>query len=110
MGFRLSFFKTPKHRVFNYTPIFYDERKERMQERLDAIEKEKAEQEGREWKNERYIPGRNIRGKMRDAMENNKRHAMSPSLSKIVGLVSVGILFVLIYYFANYFGWFMNVL
>ena len=62
MGIRLSFFKTPQHRVFNYTPIYYDERKERMQERLDAIEKEKAEKEGREWKNERYIPGRNIKG------------------------------------------------
>ena len=85
MGLRISFFKTPKHRVFNYTPIYYDERKERMQERLDAIEKEKAEKEGREWKNERYVPGRNIRGKMRDNMEKNKRHSMSPSVSKIDG-------------------------
>jgi hypothetical protein len=73
-------------------------------------EKEKAEKEGREWKNERYIPGRNIRGKIRENMDNNKRHSMSPSLSKIVALVSMVILFVLIYYFANYFGWFMNVL
>ena len=54
MGIRLSFFKTPKHKVFNYIPIYYDERKERMQERLDAIEKEKAEKEGREWKNESF--------------------------------------------------------
>ena len=110
MGLRISFFKTPKHRVFNYTPIYYDERKERMQERLDAIAKEKAEKEGIEWKNKRYVPGRNIRGKMRENMEKNKRHSMSPSVSKIVGLVSLVVLFVLIYYFANYFGWFMNVL
>lgn len=110
MGFRLSFFKTPKHRVFNYQPIFYDERKERMQERLEAIEKEKAEKEGRAYHSERYIPGKNIRGKMREARDNNKRHAMSPSLSRVVGLLSVAILFVLIYYLANYFGWFMNIL
>ena len=25
---KISFFKTPKHRVFNYTPVYYDERKE----------------------------------------------------------------------------------
>lgn len=81
-----------------------------MQERLDAIAREKAEKKGIEWKNERYVPGRNIRGKMRENMEKNKRHSMSPSISRIVGLVSLAILFVLIYYFANYFGWFMNVL
>jgi hypothetical protein len=110
MGIRFSFFKTPQHKVFNYTPIYYDERKERMQERLDAIEREKAEKEGREYKSERYIPGKHIKGKMHSALENNRHSSMSPSLSRVVGLISVGILFVMIYYFANYFGWFMNVL
>lgn len=29
-----SIIKTPKHRVFNYTPRFYDEKKELMEKRL----------------------------------------------------------------------------
>lgn len=114
MGLRISFFKTPKHRVFNYSPIFYDERKEKLQERIakiqDEMEREKAEKEGLEWENKRYIPGKNIRGKFRESRENNRRHAMKTSTSKIIGLISIGILFVLIYYFANYFDWFMKVL
>lgn len=30
---RLSFFKVPKHRVFEYRPLYYDEEKERREER-----------------------------------------------------------------------------
>ena len=34
------FFKVPKHRQFNYQPVYYDEQKERLQERIQLIEQE----------------------------------------------------------------------
>ena len=34
MAFRISFFRTPKHRVFNYKPIYWDPEKEEFEERI----------------------------------------------------------------------------
>jgi hypothetical protein len=34
------FFKIPQHRQFHYEPIYYDERKERLEERIREIEAE----------------------------------------------------------------------
>jgi len=34
------FFRIPKHKQFNYRPIYYDERKERLEERVKEIEQE----------------------------------------------------------------------
>lgn len=107
MAINISFFRTPKHRVFHYTPRYYDETKERIRNTIDEIEREKAEKEGKPYKSDHYIPGKSIRGSMRDA-EKYKKHAMKPGISKIIGWVSLIILFVLIYYFATYFGWFLD--
>lgn len=34
------FFRTAEHRRFHYEPVFYDERKERLEERIKQIELE----------------------------------------------------------------------
>jgi len=34
------FFRTPEHKRFHYEPIFYDERKEKLEERIKLIEQE----------------------------------------------------------------------
>lgn len=34
------FFKVPQHKQFHYEPIYYDERKENLEERIKAIEQE----------------------------------------------------------------------
>ena len=34
------FFKLPQHKQFHYEPIYYDERKEKLEERIRAIEQE----------------------------------------------------------------------
>ncbi len=40
----IKFFRLPKHRVFSYEPIYYDERKEELKKRVKNIEEElKAE-------------------------------------------------------------------
>lgn len=36
----ITFFPRPKHKVFNYTPRYYDERKERLKELYDKYGKE----------------------------------------------------------------------
>ena len=37
---RISMFKVPSHRVFNHTPIYYDEAKEKQAERLHNAREE----------------------------------------------------------------------
>lgn len=34
MAFRISFFHTPKHRVFDYKPLYWDPKKEELEERV----------------------------------------------------------------------------
>lgn len=104
MGLNISFFKTPKHRVFHYEPLYYNEQKEKMEERLHEIEREKALKEGRVLESEKYYPGRNIRGKIRNSSEEYKRHAMKSSTRRLVTYISLTILFILVYYAGQHFN------
>ncbi len=45
------FFRIPQHRRFHYEPIYYDERKERLEERIKQIEQEYSITNG-----EDYVP------------------------------------------------------
>lgn len=111
MGINISFFKTPKYRVFHYDPIYYDERKERLEEIMEEAEREKAIKEGREYKSEKkYIPGRNIRGKIRESSEKQHKRALSDSTSRIIGVVALIIFFVMLFYFAEYYSVFLEAL
>jgi len=102
MAFNLSFFKTPKHRVFNYQPLYYDEKKEAMQERYARQhEEEKGKEQG-------YIPGRLLRGNLRRAVYHNRRGTGSVLLNRIIILVSLIILLFVAYYVAKSFGLFFD--
>ncbi len=105
MALKISFFSTPKHRVFHYEPLYYDENKERRELLLQDIEREKAIKEGRVFENDKYRPGQHLRGKLRNSSDDHKRHAMKSSTKKIITLVTLVVLFVLIYYFAQYYSW-----
>ena len=41
----MAFFKSTQVRQFNYIPLFYDKRKEELQERITAIQKEQNPEE-----------------------------------------------------------------
>ena len=43
-----TFFRMPLHKQFHYEPIYYDERKERMEERIRQIEHEHGIKNGEE--------------------------------------------------------------
>ena len=36
----INFFKSPRHRQFNYEPLYYNERKEQLDQRVKEIEAE----------------------------------------------------------------------
>ncbi len=43
------FFKIPQHKQFDYQPLYYDERKEKLQERIKRIEQEYGVNNGKEY-------------------------------------------------------------
>ena len=43
------FFKIPQHKQFDYQPLYYDERKEKLQERIKRIEQEYGVSNGKEY-------------------------------------------------------------
>ena len=49
----MGFFQQRQIRKFNYRPVFYDERKEALKNKMDAAEKENARE---------YVPGASIKG------------------------------------------------
>ena len=78
------FFNLPKHRVFNYQPVFYDPKKEDLDARIAKAEREKAEAEGKE--KEPYVPGEYIKRNFRSNYEkgtkvSGKENVFSTSLT-----------------------------
>ncbi len=49
----MGFFQQRQIRKFNYRPVFYDERKEALKNKMDAAERENARE---------YVPGASIKG------------------------------------------------
>lgn len=131
MGLRLSFFRTPKHRVFNYQPLYYDQRKEELEERIarakeeaqsetwaaeNAQGKAKGNAEGQAEgqkngttairENPHYVPGKNIRQNFRKSVFENRRRPGSPLIMRLIVLLSMIGIMVALYYVAQAFGLF----
>ena len=96
MALNISFFKTPKHKVFTYRPIFYDPEKERLEERR------KAHDAAREAERRQLdYPGKNIRGSFQKSLYENRRHVATNSFTRIVVILSILLFFILIFYFSD---------
>lgn len=100
MGLNFSFFKTPKHRVFHYQPLYYDPRKEALQER---IARAREDEKGKEHD---YVPGKNIRTNFRKALYDNRKQAGSPVVMRIIVMLSLVGLAAALYFFAKSIGLF----
>ena len=94
----MSFIRLPKHRYFNYQPLYYNENKERMQERYDRYG-QREENSGTE--DYKYYPGKYLRGKMRPAVYDSRRSSMKPSLSRVLKIALFLVVIILIYLFAD---------
>lgn len=102
MGLGFSFFKTPKHRVFNYQPLYYDEKREKMKERLEKLQEEEGISETN------YRPGKFIRHNMRKSIYQNKSKSNNPVVTRIIIMVALIGLLIMLYYLAQYFGLFFQ--
>lgn len=96
MGF--FFFKTPAHRVFNYQPIYYDERKEAIKEKIENAEK-RARGE--------YVPGETIKKGFKNMRYESKRSSAN-NLTKLISLIAIVIFLIAIIYFTNGISLFLN--
>lgn len=95
----MAFFKTIKHRVFNYQPLFYDERKEAMQDRYDRLDDERKTKEGEST----YKPGKLIRTNLRKNIYGNKATVGENSISRIITIIGIILVLTIFFYFADLF-------
>lgn len=97
MAFRLSLFKTPKHRVFHYKPRYYDPQEERRQE-LRSL----SGDEGLvgEENITRHLRSRMHREFQHEAYHNRKK-AGSQKLVRIIIIVTFAALLFALFYFAK---------
>lgn len=101
----ITFFKTPAHRVFNYTPRYYDEKKDKMKERfikygkdpesMDApytTEAPKDEANTKENGGQHtYVPGASIRGSFNRKYNvgDGRKQAGNGKVKKIIMLITL---------------------
>ncbi|MFA7116345.1 MAG: hypothetical protein WC140_03790 [Bacteroidales bacterium] len=111
MGLHISFFSTPKHKVFHYNPMYYDETKEKIGHKVAEAKREKAIREGKTpKKNVDYVPGTLIRGKITSNLDNNRKSSIKPGSKKLITLLGLIILFILVFSFGDYFIKFLGII
>lgn len=107
---RITFFSTPEPRQYNYTPRYYDERKERLEELykkygrtpegMRKAEAEAALKDAAEGNPDHYVPGSLIHGAYARARQNREEpRAKSRSrMKKILTVISVVLIIVLAWF------------
>lgn len=94
----LIFFKAPKHREFNYQPLYYDERKEELEKKIEkARRKDRGE----------YVPGDSIRGafgRTGRGRYDSRRSENSDRVRRMITLVTAALLMIAVVYVAKYLG------
>ena len=87
MGFNFSFFGKQEVRRFNYRPRFYDPEAEARRQKYGDFTKES--------KDEPYVPGKHVKGSLRDGSYSQTRD-MSQN-QKVLGAISLLLLFAVIF-------------
>lgn len=91
MGF--NFFPIPEHRVFKYTPRYYDENKERMKKLYEKYGKryhsgENIIEEGASSSSE-YRPGVSIKGSFKESREVSRRSAENTQVRRVFVMITL---------------------
>ena len=92
MGFSFNFFGTQEVRKFNYRPRFYDPETEERRKKYGDFTKPK---------DEKYVPGNVIKGSFRAG--HYQRTKEIGRNHKIIGVVSMILLFAVVYLIYKYF-------
>ncbi len=90
----MGFFQQPKIRKFNYQPVFYDERKEALKNKIDAAERERAKG---------YVPGESIKGSFR-RMEVARKELKYTPFMRFVSILGIAAALVAAVYMAQLMG------
>ncbi len=92
MGFNFSFFGKQEVRKFNYRPRFYDPEAEERRKKYGDFTKPKPEG---------YVPGQHVKGSLRDGNYNRRKEVNRNQ--KTIGVVTMGLLFAVVYLIYKYF-------
>lgn len=91
----MALFRTEKPKPFTFTPRFYDERKEELQNRIGEIKKEVEEN-----RDGHYVP--NIRGRMRsrhDALYGQSKKPGKQLINRrLISIIFIGLILLIGYY------------
>lgn len=93
MGFSFNFFGKQEVRKFNYRPRFYDPETEERRKKYGDFTKPKEE--------EKYVPGKHVKGSFRDG--NYQRTEEVGRNQKYIGMITVALLFAVVYLIFKYF-------
>ncbi len=86
-----NMFKIPKYKVFNYSPVFYDEQKEDLEKRMKNLEEE-------------FSKKKIYRGKMRQRMHRDSYQNEKKSLRRpIIIITNIFLLIIIFYMITDYF-------
>lgn len=75
-----GFFKVPRHSRFEYKPVFYDKRKEELEEKINAYKEQKEL-----IKDGEYKP--NFKGKFPNSFEKNIKKQTKASNVRLFGII-----------------------
>ena len=92
MGFSFNFFGTQEVRKFSYKPRFYDPETEERRKKYGDFTKPK---------DEKYVPGNIVKGSLRDG--NYQRKQEVSRNQKSIGMVTMVLLFAVVYLIFKYF-------
>lgn len=93
MGFSFNFFGTQEVRKFSYKPRFYDPETEERRKKYGDFTKPKDD--------EKYVPGKYVKGSLRDG--NYQRTKEVGRNQKMIGVVTMILLFAVVYLIFKYF-------
>ena len=93
MGFSFNFFGTQEVRKFSYKPRFYDPETEERRKKYGDFTKPKEEG--------KYVPGQHVKGSFRDC--NYQRTKEISRNQKTIGMVTMVLLFAVVYLIFKYF-------
>ncbi len=86
------FFKTPKHRVFEYKPRYWDPRKEALDEKIENARKREAGE---------YVPGDHIRKGFNRIRFDSKRSSGTNKYIRLITVIGLAVLIAALLYFTD---------
>lgn len=98
MAFRVGLFKTPKYKVFNYQPLYYDERKEALDEKIEMARREE---------NGEYVPGDLVKRAFKRNKIDVKRTDGTRSITRIITVITLAAIMMAVLYFTEFMNLFL---